>query len=289
MQNKVLIISGIHGDEINAVEIVNCFKKNYPHMDIVTEMDCVSNKIDIDFLEMVNTEGIKSGKSGYEIDLNRSYDFVDPLENVKTFIESGEYDLILDVHNSPSCKDLLLFSNSQEELIKSYDRLNVCKLTWEAQKGSLKDIYPEYNIITLEYNLMDQENHNVEDKMGLIYDTIDHFYKMRGSVKETINHHLGVYPTKYIERVYCKTDLTIFVDIQNKIISKWDLKAKEISKMSFDEFFEEHALYIKKDGEEIKIDNFSPVSWERGFVKKDTPVVFISAGDYLGNKEENNE
>lgn len=287
MQNKVLIISGIHGDERHAVEIVSCFKDLYPYMDIVTELNRDSKKIEIDFLEMVNIEGIKANTRGYTVDLNRSYNLVDPLKDVKEFIESGDYDLILDVHNSYSCKDLLLFSNSQDELISTYERFNQTKLTWKAQKGSLKDIYPEYNIITIEYNIMDTHSHDVENSIGLLHDTIDHYYKMNGGIKESINKRFNKRPTKLIEKVYCKEDVTIFVDIKRGVVTEWDLESKEITKSDSEEFFKAHEFYTKdknEDGDEIKIPfkniEAVAVSWERGFVKSGKPVVFIEGRDY---------
>lgn len=103
---RILIIAGVHGEELTPVYCLSVFSKQY--IDIVKQ-DFKSMTI----INGVNMDGLKQGTrdipNNSTSDLNRMFiseSRTDSFNLLKEHIE--ENDIVIDVHSSPSCTDFAL-------------------------------------------------------------------------------------------------------------------------------------------------------------------------------------
>lgn len=104
---KLLILSGIHGDEYNPCILLKFIKED------TTLINFLKDKYkSITFLYNVNTNGIMNNtRESINIDLNRlySYDFSD-IDNIKSLINKSTH--IIDLHSSPHCDNFILINKT---------------------------------------------------------------------------------------------------------------------------------------------------------------------------------
>lgn len=146
-RKKILVICGMHGNESNAVkttlELLNIFRKDLEKKDLKNNCPDYLKKIakninEIKFIMGVNRTGLINNVREYVeeenykkscTDLNRGFCFKDYedfeyiIRRIKT--EIGDYDIILDIHNSPFCRSAIYASPGNNiSLIKSMAKQN---------------------------------------------------------------------------------------------------------------------------------------------------------------------
>ena len=113
MHPHILVLSGVHGDETNSVKAVAL--SDFQHMDK-----------SITVMNAINEPGLTANIREYEEpeydskDLNRSFFSEEPqlketVDKIKKRIETSK--IVVDVHSSPACKNIVLLGNTQKELI----------------------------------------------------------------------------------------------------------------------------------------------------------------------------
>ena len=109
----ILVLSGVHGNESNSVKAVALC--DFKHM---------SKSITV--MNAINKPGLTANTREYEEpehdskDLNRSFFSEEPqlaetVDKIKKEIKSSE--IVIDVHSSPACKNVVLLGNTRKELI----------------------------------------------------------------------------------------------------------------------------------------------------------------------------
>lgn len=105
---KLLLISGLHGDEYNPVVALRELFID-AKSDFVTDLKSRYSSITV--LHAVNRQGLVNNTRLCEgIDLNRIEDYSS--DKLKQFIDDS--DVIVDVHASPKCSTFVLISNNDE-------------------------------------------------------------------------------------------------------------------------------------------------------------------------------
>lgn len=113
MYPHVLILSGVHGDETNSVKAVAL--SDFKRMDK-----------SITVMNAINKPGLTANTRQYEEprhdskDLNRSFFSEEPqlketVDKIKKAIQTSR--IVVDVHSSPACKNMVLLGNTQKELV----------------------------------------------------------------------------------------------------------------------------------------------------------------------------
>lgn len=159
---RLLIISGVHGNEYGGISVVNDLKKFY-----ATDLTKIYGEVE--FLEMVNEHGIINNKREDEEgnDLNRLYNNqyinTETTEALKSIIV--EYDYIIDVHASPNCIPFVLISNN--EYANSYVEFCIRKHLdygiWDnASPNTIKQLLLEQNKTVMTYEITGVNSVEVE-------------------------------------------------------------------------------------------------------------------------------
>ena len=119
---KLLVISGLHGNEYTPVSAV---AELFLHKvsEFISALTGLYSQITI--LHAVNEYGLIKGvrEASAPTDLNRLYQTIEPIELIKDEVESA--DVIIDVHSSPNCTEFVLINqgdqaNSYVEFAKAH-------------------------------------------------------------------------------------------------------------------------------------------------------------------------
>lgn len=113
MYPHILILSGVHGNETNSVKAV-----------ALSDFQRTGKSITV--MNAINEPGLTANIREYEEpeydskDLNRSFFSEEPqlketVDKIKKRIETSK--IVVDVHSSPACKNIVLLGNTQKELI----------------------------------------------------------------------------------------------------------------------------------------------------------------------------
>jgi len=201
---KVLILSGVHGNEYSAVKAGMLLNKIY------------ENAINIDVYPFVNINGLihntRDVPDMNSADLNRQLinDSYDPVIFLKSKIE--EYDVVIDIHNSPRCSNFVLIDKvDNQSIIKRFCiESNVKYTTRYNNANTIKKYVNSIKNkigITYEFNGMSDFNNDTnvkkacDDIMSLLYHINDSF-----ADDDNIDDHMlkDLYCTKrgYIDYAY---------------------------------------------------------------------------------------
>ena len=109
----ILVLSGVHGNETNSVKAVAL--SDFQHMGKSITVINAINKPGL----IANTREYKEPDHSSK-DLNRSFfseepQLKDTVDTIKKLIQT--YKIVVDVHSSPACKNIVLLGNTQKELI----------------------------------------------------------------------------------------------------------------------------------------------------------------------------
>lgn len=109
----ILVLSGVHGNETNSVKAVAL--SDFQHMGKSITVINAINKPGL----IANTREYKEPDHNSK-DLNRSFfseepQLKDTVDTIKKLIQT--YKIVVDVHSSPACKNIVLLGNTQKELI----------------------------------------------------------------------------------------------------------------------------------------------------------------------------
>lgn len=155
---KLLLISGVHGNEYTPIEALFQLEKDSTYLNSLKEI-----YEQIVFLHAVNEYGIKNNTREYDgnTDLNRIYGDDKTLEVLKKWISLSEY--IVDVHASKNCTEFVLINN--DSFVKDYvdfcQSLGVKYAVWEGSKNTIKSYANQNNKIafTIECDGIETVNH----------------------------------------------------------------------------------------------------------------------------------
>lgn len=157
MYPHILVLSGVHGDETNSVKAVAL--SNFQQMGkSITVMNAI-NKPGL----TVNTREYEESKHDSK-DLNRSFFSEEPqlketVDKIKKAIQTSK--IVVDVHSSPACKNMVLLGNTQKELIIKNVLTNagIPCVSWSNTSDTVRSYANKLNTtigVTVELNGMGQ-------------------------------------------------------------------------------------------------------------------------------------
>ena len=157
MYPHVLVLSGVHGDETNSVKAVAL--SDFKRMDK-----------SITVMNVINKPGLTANTREYEEpkhdskDLNRSFFSEEPqlketVDKIKKAIQTSR--IVVDVHSSPACKNVVLLGNTQKELIIKNILINagIPCVSWSSTSDTIRNYANKLNTtigVTVELNGMGQ-------------------------------------------------------------------------------------------------------------------------------------
>jgi len=153
---KILILSGVHGNEQSAVQVGLSLKSYFKDND------------DITVIPFANESGLihntREMQNSSTIDLNRAFrTIVDPVEMIKEAIDN--HDLIIDIHNSPRCSNFVLIDYNDRRFAsqKLCHLANVSYACRYSSGDTIKDYCLKHNKIGLTYEFSGMSNLNNND------------------------------------------------------------------------------------------------------------------------------
>jgi predicted deacylase len=164
---KILIISGVHGNEVSAVEVGMRLAEQY------------NNRSEIEVIPWANVSGLIAGTREMQYsstkDLNRS--FVLQEENyIEVLMKAiDKADFVIDIHNSPRCGHFALLDvNSHEQHLS-----NLCKHAGieygsrYSNGGTIKDyVNSQFGKSALTYEFPGMGTYNNKDNISRAFDEI---------------------------------------------------------------------------------------------------------------------
>jgi predicted deacylase len=174
-----LVLAGVHGDETNSVKAVGL--SNFKGM----------NK-SITVMNVINEAGLKAGTRELKEpdnkinDLNRLFSNPEDskekiVDRIKTFIKGSK--IVIDVHSSPACSNVVLLGTSPKELIIKdvLDKAGVPCVTWNSTTNTIRSWANSFRddtvAVTIELNGMGQvSKSDFLDELDIIAKTIDVLY-----------------------------------------------------------------------------------------------------------------
>lgn len=157
MYPHILVLSGVHGDETNSVKAVAL-------------SDFQSTGKSITVMNAINKPGLIANTREYEEsthdskDLNRSFFSEEPqlketVDKIKKAIQTSR--IVVDVHSSPACKNMVLLGNTQKELIIKNILTNagIPCVSWSSTSDTVRSYANKLNTtigVTVELNGMGQ-------------------------------------------------------------------------------------------------------------------------------------
>lgn len=163
---KILVISGTHGNESHAVDVVSQLAYEVKRGEIKIH-DAEWQSVEIDFIQAWNKTGLNHNeREFYEEetdipnDLNRAFLSEKPIikdDIVKKMKEKiKKYDIIIDVHNSPACMNNILINNNK----KARDYVKFCK------ENNLQYVIYESNTNTIKKYALNMDKVGITVEIG---------------------------------------------------------------------------------------------------------------------------
>lgn len=178
---KVLIISGVHGNETHSIDVA------YELFNRAGELTDVRK---IDFIFAANKYGLEKNtrENGYKetvpTDCNRLFpkEYKTP-EQLQEYLKGliGEHHLVLDIHNSPMCLPCVLidFDDKADYLLRYCYNTRLLPLVRATQIGTIKKLFNSYyatDAFTVELPYMGLNNANING-VDYIIDFIEQYQK----------------------------------------------------------------------------------------------------------------
>ena len=175
MYPHVLVLSGVHGDETNSVKAV-----------ALSDFQHTGKSITV--MNAINEPGLTANTREYEEskhdskDLNRSFFSEEPqlketVDKIKKTIQTSR--IVIDVHSSPACKNMVLLGNTQKELIIKNILTNagIPCISWSSTSDTVRSYANKLNSVvgvTVELNGMGQvSQQKLDEEIEFLRTVID--------------------------------------------------------------------------------------------------------------------
>lgn len=175
MYPHILVLSGVHGDETNSVKAV-----------ALSDFQHTGKSITV--MNAINEPGLTANTREYEEskhdskDLNRSFFSEEPqlketVDKIKKAIQTSR--IVVDVHSSPACKNMVLLGNTQKELIIKNILTNagIPCISWSSTSDTIRSYANKLNSVigvTVELNGMGQvSQQKLDEEIEFLRTVID--------------------------------------------------------------------------------------------------------------------
>lgn len=175
MYPHILVLSGVHGDETNSVKAV-----------ALSDFQHTGKSITV--MNAINDPGLTANTREYEEskhdskDLNRSFFSEEPqlkeiVDKIKKAIQTSR--IVVDVHSSPACKNMVLLGNTQKELIIKNILTNagIPCISWSSTSDTVRSYANKLNSVigvTVELNGMGQvSQQKLDEEIEFLRTVID--------------------------------------------------------------------------------------------------------------------
>lgn len=175
MYPHILVLSGVHGDETNSVKAV-----------ALSDFQHTGKSITV--MNAINEPGLTANTREYEEskhdskDLNRSFFSEEPqlketVDKIKKAIQTSR--IVIDVHSSPACKNIVLLGNTQKELIIKNILTNagIPCVSWSSTSDTVRSYANKLNSVigvTVELNGMGQvSQQKLDEEIEFLRTVID--------------------------------------------------------------------------------------------------------------------
>jgi succinylglutamate desuccinylase len=186
---NILIISGVHGDELTPIYTTYLLSKTPNILD-------KSKYKKLTILNAINLSGIKLWQR--EIDSNNSNDLnrmfsnenkCEPYELLKKYFDDYDYDIIIDIHSSPNCDEFVLLNNDEysNSYVEFCEKNSIHYLLQYNSNDTIKKYCYENNKIsfTIEINKMNSIDYDSSEAcVSLIRKIIDNVNDFKIKIEE---------------------------------------------------------------------------------------------------------
>lgn len=219
-EKALLILSGIHGNEYEAIRLVSSIERILPD-------NIPYSRITI--LGCVNEYGIKNNVRQFNpvTDLNRIFKDDELVQKLKQ--EIINHDFIIDCHSSPNCMSFALVNNDclAKCFVEFFDKYNVEYAVYNGSNSTIKSFCNKIGTPAITYEISGVGNVALNDlsySMSGLNTIIDNFHKM------VLFEDL--YEGKILKELKCQYDGILF-GYSNDSYSIINIETGEINSVSF--------------------------------------------------------